>query len=275
MCVQPQQKKIEKNGYVDYIRYPCGKCPLCIKRKTTDWQIRLQEEEKRSTSAYFITLTYDDDNVPHGNNCLSLCKTDFQKWMKRLRHHNQKNGYQKLVYYGVGEYGKKTQRPHYHAIIYNLRHTDIEEVVHKSWTLGFTKILPLKAGGIGYVLKYLRKQSQKNTNREPEFSLCSKNIGANYINEQTIRFHNQSLDMCYYQKNESKFALPRYYKNKIYSEENLKELTKHQERRHKEKENNYIYEAQRKKITLEDYEKLIQYRKDLLSLPKDTSNYIL
>ncbi len=53
----------------------------------------------------FVTLTYA--NAPD-----ALVKHDFQCFIKRLRHRFQ------VRYFGVGEYGTLTRRPHYHAIIF-------------------------------------------------------------------------------------------------------------------------------------------------------------
>ncbi len=67
----------------------------------------------------FITLTYDDDNLPWD---YSLVKSHFQKFMKRMR---KKYNDKEIRYYHCGEYGEATPendyiaRPHYHAIIFN------------------------------------------------------------------------------------------------------------------------------------------------------------
>lgn len=58
----------------------------------------------------FITLTYDDDNIPADG---SLRPGDLVKFWKRLR----KSGAQ-LRYYAAGEYGGRTHRPHYHACVF-------------------------------------------------------------------------------------------------------------------------------------------------------------
>ena len=81
------------------------------------WSFRLREELKDSESAHFLTLTYDDEHIIiTGNNEPTLYKRDVQLFLKSLR----KLQKQKIKYYFVGEYGGKTDRPHYHAIIFNL-----------------------------------------------------------------------------------------------------------------------------------------------------------
>jgi len=60
---------------------------------------------------------------------MSLSKKDFQLYMRRLRFDAGKG----LKYYVCGEYGTKSNRPHYHAIIFNcdLKHI-IGEVAAKA-----------------------------------------------------------------------------------------------------------------------------------------------
>lgn len=45
---------------------PCGKCYACRCASRAEWALRMREEFKdvRNVSSYFLTLTYDDDNLP-------------------------------------------------------------------------------------------------------------------------------------------------------------------------------------------------------------------
>ena len=42
----------------------CGKCLPCQQKRRSDWSFRLEQEYLSSDSAFFITLTYDDLNLP-------------------------------------------------------------------------------------------------------------------------------------------------------------------------------------------------------------------
>ena len=44
---------------------PCGQCINCKQRLRTQWAFRLEQEQKRSNSCLFITLTYDDEHLYH------------------------------------------------------------------------------------------------------------------------------------------------------------------------------------------------------------------
>ena len=96
-----------------YIPFPCGKCPPCQKRRISGWSFRLTKHGQVSNTSQFVTLTYDESNVTKSENGLqTIRKTDLQKFFKRLR----KLNHEKISYYAVGEYGDKTQRPHYHLV---------------------------------------------------------------------------------------------------------------------------------------------------------------
>lgn len=90
----------------------CGKCEGCRARARTDWAVRIYHETQSWDRNCFITLTYDDEHLPDDK---KIRKDDIQNFIKRLRRQSDR----KIRYYAVGEYGEKTRRPHYHAIIFN------------------------------------------------------------------------------------------------------------------------------------------------------------
>jgi hypothetical protein len=67
-----------------YVSVPCGKCVACKKRRATHWSFRLNEEAKLSSSASFLTLTYEKTPISK-NGFQTLVKRDFQLFLKRLR----------------------------------------------------------------------------------------------------------------------------------------------------------------------------------------------
>lgn len=153
------------------IQVPCGKCLNCYKRRISGWSFRLIQESKVSTSAHFITLTYDTAHVPitdKGFMCLS--KRDVQLFFKRLR----KINVEKIRYYLCGEYGGRTYRPHYHIILFNAN----IETIQEAWTLGQVHYGNVGGASIGYCLKYMAKRGKiplhANDDRIKEFSLMSK-----------------------------------------------------------------------------------------------------
>lgn len=111
----------------------CGKCEGCRIDKSREWANRLllEKEYYPDDQVWFVTLTYDEQHVPksaYGHPetgeaipVMTLSMDDHQKFMKRLR----KNSCAKLKFFGCGEYGPQTMRPHYHYIIFGLQLADL------------------------------------------------------------------------------------------------------------------------------------------------------
>lgn len=213
---------LPKKWSSDKVPVPCGRCPPCKLRKVNGWVFRMLEESKISTSSHFVTLTYDTRTVPLSENgFMTLRKSDFQKYMKRLR---KLCPDAILKYYAVGEYGTNNNRPHYHAIVFNV--PDIT-FYHQAWGLGQIHIGTVTGESIAYTMKYIDKQKGKKLHarddRETEFPLMSKKLGANYLTDEIINYHQADISRLYATKEGGhRIALPRYYREKIYSENDLK-----------------------------------------------------
>lgn len=213
-CLAPFRKKETQ------IDFPCGKCYECLARRVSGWSFRLMQEYKRCESAYFVTLTYENENLTKTlNNYKTIIKRDLQLYFKRLRklHPN----YTKIKYYACGEYGTNTKRPHYHIILFNANPHYIAE----AWQLGQIHIGEVNEASVGYTLKYMSKKSQipvhQNDDRQKEFSLMSKRLGANYLTPEMVKWHESDLLNRMYLplQDGKKIAMPRYFKEKIYTPE--------------------------------------------------------
>lgn len=217
-CLTPFH--VQTNKQQEKIPVPCGKCPECVKRKVSAWSFRLMQESRQSMSALFVTLTYDTQNVPISKKgFMNLNKRDVQLFFKRLR----KVSEHKIKYYLAGEYGGRSFRPHYHIILFNATIENIE----KSWMLGsinYGDERGVNEASCGYTLKYISKQKRiplhANDDRQPEFALMSKGMGANYLTEAVIKYHKNDLlnNVNCKLKDGKIISMPRYYKDKIYSE---------------------------------------------------------
>ncbi|QGF19332.1 replication initiation protein [Antarctic microvirus COCH21_V_SP_13] len=209
-------------GAVEKVPVPCGRCPPCKLRRTNSWVFRLMQEEKISTAANFVTLTYDTRTVPISpNGYMTLNKRDYQLFMKRLR---KLCPDAKLKYYAVGEYGTTHFRPHYHAIIFNCPD---EKLYHEAWGLGAIHVGTVTNDSVAYTMKYIDKLSDhkqhQRDDRLREFPLMSKGIGENYITPAIIQYHNADISRLYLTKQGGhRIALPKYYRQKIYSPDQMK-----------------------------------------------------
>lgn len=232
------EQKFYTNQGDRYIPVPCGKCPECLTRRASIWGFRLRKQEEISSSAFFVTLTYDDHHlnlcdviynknkteVKTGitritkNGFMTLQKYDFQNYIKTLRNNLKSIGHdEKISYYACGEYGGKYRRPHFHAIIFNAPQRALED----AWTRGNTFIGTVTGASISYTVKYINKGTwkplHKNDDRNPEFALMSKRMGANYLTPGTVDFHRNDLTKAYVTLPDGiKMALPRYYKDKLF-----------------------------------------------------------
>ena len=108
-----------KKGW-DELWLPCGKCEGCRADQAKEWAIRCYHESTQHSKNCFLTLTYDDEHLPHDG---KIHKEHLQKFFRAVRD----KGY-KIRYFACGEYGDQTRRPHYHAIIFgeDFKHDKIE-----------------------------------------------------------------------------------------------------------------------------------------------------
>lgn len=241
---------------------PCGKCVKCRRRRISGWSFRLRMQEKIAHSAYFLTLTYNNESLPFSQNGFStLVKKHLQLFFKRLRECHIRAGFdgvrsssscdiqggESLKYYAVGEYGGRSKRPHYHVILFNaelscmfskddlkaLYWTDLDgklPVNCFSWQLGHCTVGRVTGASVGYCLKYMCKKSKIpegiNDDRVREFSLMSKGLGKNYITPDIIKYHMADLNghASIIMEDGRRIAMPRYYKKFIYQNLTIEQI---------------------------------------------------
>jgi hypothetical protein len=213
-----------------FITYPCGKCAECLNKKFAEWLFRLEQESKTSLSGCFVTLTYDEKNLPkYGAN-----KRDCQLFFMRLRkyiqtHHKDENI--KIRYYLQSEYGtKNTLRCHYHIILFNFSN---EKIIKQVWGKGIVTVSNLNEERIKYTLKYINKPAFLPEGKNKNFSLKSQGLGKSYLTPQTIEYHKRDLSFCRIRKPNGHFQnLPKFFKEKIYTTEKERtQITNYQNQR--------------------------------------------
>lgn len=140
----------------------CRTCITCRAEEARQWTIRLLHEAQQHDKSCMITLTYDQAHEPANR---SLRYQDLQKFWKRLRKANYK-----FKYFAVGEYGDKSQRPHYHACVYGEafdqgRILTREEPLHWThpelqfiWGMGQVDVTALTPASAAYVCSYVMKK---------------------------------------------------------------------------------------------------------------------
>lgn len=197
---------------------PCGKCYECISKRASDWALRCQHEISLHKQNSFLTLTYDENNVPD----FAERKDEFKKFMKRLRRRIKK----KISYIVSHEFGSSTARIHHHAIIFGYDYPDqkyfkttksdsriyTSEILDSDWKNGFSSIGEANAKTAYYIAAYaLKGNSVDKLSSDGEiitYKDCmdvSKRpaIGLEYLKKN----YKQLID--------SKTTLPRYYQKKL------------------------------------------------------------
>ena len=236
--------------YTQYNLVPCGKCYNCIVNKRSQWAFRLYQESLSSQSNYFITLTYDDNNLHWTDNYATLDPQFIQKWLKNLVQYCRKYFNCVVKYYLCGEYGWQSGRPHYHLHLFNLpTSVDIYDFISSRWKLGNFFIGSTNCASGMYVTKHNLVKllpDQLNPNYEveqivPPFMRCSKGIGLNYLDSLFTNYDNVivgNVPNSVPFENKS-IPTPRYYKDFFKDRYSMKYIAFTQMKRFEDEQRQY------------------------------------
>jgi len=198
-CVKPY---VNQQGKA----YGCGQCFPCKLNRRRIWTHRLMLESLHHEQSAFLTLTYSDKFLPLSAGGLpTLSVSDFTLFMKRLR---KKVGHP-IRFFGVGEYGDTTQRPHYHAVLFGLptcaygrtrmhkeKCCSVCSLVSSAWTVNGEIVGGIELGEVntesmqyvcGYTVKKMTSLRDTRLNgRQPEFSRQSRRPGIGSTAVETL-----------------------------------------------------------------------------------------
>jgi len=169
-CYHPTEVPIRRKSLytdrriIDKQIVPCGRCVGCRAEQGRQWAVRMMHESRMHQSSVFVTLTYSDRKLPRGG---GLYAKHFSRFVKDLRATQEG----RISFFGCGEYGERTGRPHYHALLFGVEFLDrysgfdsTRPDVWRSETLGDTWGRGLVEGGTvtmasaSYVAGYIRKK---------------------------------------------------------------------------------------------------------------------
>lgn len=191
---------------------PCGRCQACRLERSKQWAIRCMHEAQMHEHNAYITLTYDEKNLPENN---SLTYRDFQLFMKRLRKARSRNATaflhapsghllskREIGFYMCGEYGEKFDRPHFHAILFGIDFADkklfstrqnfrlyTSETLTKIWQKGHATTGAVTYQSAAYVARYVMK---KITGKNAKLHYQKINNETGEIYNKTPEFNNMS-----------------------------------------------------------------------------------
>ena len=222
------------------MKLPCGRCVGCRLERSRQWANRCMLELQYHDSAYFVTLTYDDEHIPVtyyaededgvARGGFSLRFRDLELFWKRLRKAHPDD---KIRYFACGEYGSTTYRPHYHAIIFGLTLDDlrpykrspqnydyfISDSLAECWGLGYVVVGPVTWETCAYTARYIMKKAlgegaevYERFNIEPEDTRMSRKpgIGYQYYADHPELYKYEYINLPT-DKGQLKFKPPRYY----------------------------------------------------------------
>lgn len=231
------------------LRVPCGKCFACRKRYASDWRFRLLQEYHGSNSKFhFITLTFSDQSLHDLRNGYMTKKGKFvpgigkdstdnevatvavRRFLERYRKIYGKS----LRHFFITELGEKTERIHLHGLIIDCKcgtwkrnkyYADYDKLT-ELWSYGNIWLGWCNDQSISYICKYITKVNPDDhfTDFTP-IVLTSPGFGKQYVTSYTIKYHRfgDSGRPVWYCTTSSghKVAIPRYYKSKLFTPEEL------------------------------------------------------
>jgi len=206
------------------VEFPCGRCLQCRIARARVWATRCVHESAFHEENAFVTLTYNDENLPADK---GLSKDELQRFFKRLRKNiDMATEGRKIKYFAAGEYGQEKddygipkERPHYHAIIFGLSPwgDDLWEL-KDSWRKGFVYTGTVTYDSARYVAEYINTDfdgevgKARYGSRQRPFKLQSGGIGKGYALLEkdkiraglgvTVRGNHVSVPRYYLQKAE-------------------------------------------------------------------------
>ena len=208
----------------------CTRCIECLKQKSREWRVRLSEDIKVNKNARFVTLTFSNEEIAklkaeagdiEGYELDNwMAKTAVRRFLERWRKESKKS----VRHWLITELGQKnTENVHIHGLIW----TDKPEKIKEKWTYGFTWVGDyVNERTINYISKYVTKLDGKHKHYTPKI-LTSAGIGRGYEKTPSARvnrFKGKETRETYTTRQGIKLALPIYYRNKIYSEEEREKL---------------------------------------------------
>jgi hypothetical protein len=235
--------KRHESSMGEHMSVPCGNCIGCRAQRSKEWAIRCMHESSLHDHNCFITLTYNEDNLPMYG---TLVKSHFQKFMKRLR---KQFPNKKIRYYMCGEYGDdngQLGRPHFHAILFGFDFPNKtlwevkdgksyyrSQVLEKLWPFGYSNITDVNFKTAAYVARYVMKKIN-GEQAENHYLKCDKYTGELHpvlpeYNAMSLKpgiahdwytqFKNDVFPHDFVVCNGQKQRTPRYYINQLKKED--------------------------------------------------------
>lgn len=244
-------EKTKKNGGIIppvydermlWVQTTCGNCMECRKQIANGWLVRLSEEIRHRKDGRFITLTFSDNKLREVCGMIKNIETlkgyerdnEIAVRAVRLFTERWRKKYKRTIrHWLVTELGHEgTENIHLHGIVWTDK--PLEEV-ERIWQYGFVwkgqsmhgkMVNYVTQRTVNYITKYITKVDTDHMYYRSR-TLASKGIGASYldtIDKKRNEFNGFETNEQYKTTTGHKMALPTYYRNKIYDEEERRAL---------------------------------------------------
>lgn len=162
LCIAPFRRS--------YAEFGCGQCIPCRVNRRRLWTGRIGlEAAAHRLPTWFVTLTYADESLPASG---ALSPGHWRAFSKGIG----------CRYFGVGEYGGMSGRPHYHALLFGISAGEASDLVAQRWRHGFASLSPYTPERGAYIAGYVVKKWTRPDHvglegRPPEFARMSRRPG--------------------------------------------------------------------------------------------------
>lgn len=237
-----QQRQLP-SPFDDYIEVPCGICASCQRRRLNGYRIRLLAEMSCWQRNAFLTLTFNPAYLEYLD---KECDSNYNKPVLQFLDNLRKKYGKGIRHWFVCEFGSLHGRPHYHGILFNLPPGLTADQIIDTWNRhrqGSRKkkksqwdFAPSDRGiaYIGnrcdsqtahYITKYLTKEWSYG--RVVPRIISSKGLGLSYITPEQVAAHHRDGKLHPYitTSNDYVVPLPRYYKERIFTKQEIRTMT--------------------------------------------------
>ncbi len=237
---------------------PCGNCMECRKKKKNEWQVRLLEEIKENKNGKFVTLTFSNQQlkkheelVPKGIKGYARENAAVSIAMRRFLERWRKSEGKSVKHCFITELGHNgTERIHLHGFLWTDKTNDF---IARKWrngrisigdqkyyvniiTKGKQEHVIVKEGSgtesyvndesVRYITKYVNKIDKDHMYYKSKMYV-SNGIGKAFINGSLAKYNKYKGKRTwekYTQRDGSQLGLPKYYREKLYTEEQREQL---------------------------------------------------
>lgn len=267
MCLTPRLMFVKGSGFKK--SYPfivgCGKCYDCQNQQRGEFVLRAKNEFDNSACAFFLTLSYSDNNlcyytedlrrtaqmelerinklplnIPFKYDNFILVPRHASDFLKRMQT-NLKKLSKHLLFRAVivGEYGEFDHRPHLHALFFSpvsFTKKSFTELVERCWRYGFVEVSPVTESRIAYVGKHFIKADvgcELQNKVSPRFmkrSVYKGGLGYRLQYDKCIKDNFQNDIFFTYNSSGYKIPIPRFIRrrflgDKPFSESQISEMS--------------------------------------------------